>query len=851
MKNTFFSRNALKIMMAVTFVLPIVLLGARTTLRGNRNDVKEWLPASYRETDEYKWFQKNFANETFVLISWDGCSLDDERLKILTAKLMPDPATIIPGVYKGPKLFTKLVTGRSAVDQMMAPPLNLSENEAITRLRGSIIGPDPKVNQTCAVLTLSAAGKELPRKAVEQIVNAALESGVPRTAIHMGGPPVDNVALDKEGERMLLLLAGLSGLIGLGLSLWYMRSARLTSFVILSSVYGAALSLAIVTFTGNTMDSILLNMPSIVYTMGMSGAIHIINYWRHNAAKYGMEGAPSRGLKMAWLPCMLSAGTTALGLVSLCTSELNPINKFGFYAAIGVMSTLALLYTFVPSVLELWGPKIARIDPDKELVYSEEEQTHRRRMRWIATFIVGHQRAIWACFLITMCVAGYGLTRVTTSVNLMALFSKKSEIVKSYGWLEDHLGPLVPMEVVLRLDKQQCSLTFLEKLELVQRIQQKLVLLKDVGGSLSAVTFASDLGTGGKSNKIARAGSSVFGLGERTRRSVLNKHLLEHRDEILKGDYLADCDGEELWRVNVRVAALRNIDYGAFVDDIRAIVEPIIAAERDKGVTGIHGVTYTGLTPLVYKAQNSLLSGLIESFCWAFVLIAVVMAFNFRSILAGLFTMIPTVWPVAVVFGTLGWLGFTIDIGTMMTASVAMGVCVDDTVHYATWFRRGLRLGMDRKQSTIFAYENAARAMYQSSFVVAFGLAAFGISAFMPTKRFGLLMLTLLNFGLLADMVLTPAMLAGPLGYFFSKWWMKPQPLEEAPSADAAVASDAAGTGMAASIDGRRDPAESDIPAPHSPLRTEPKILPLPAMSRRQDSADVASENATRRPPGR
>ena len=51
--------------------------------------------------------------------------------------------------------------------------------------------------------------------------------------------------------------------------------------------------------------------------------------------------------------------------------------------------------------------------------------------------------------------------------------------------------------------------------------------------------------------------------------------------------------------------------------------------------------------------------------------------------------MIPTVWPVAVVFGMLGWLGIDIDIGTMMTAGVAMGVCIDDTLHYGTWFRRG------------------------------------------------------------------------------------------------------------------------------------------------------------------
>ena len=465
----------------------------------------------------------------------------------------------------------------------------------------------------------------------------------------------------------------------------------------------------------------------------------------------------------------------------------------------------------------------------------ERELDHRRRMRWIASFITGHQKAIWATFLLIMLAAGFGLTKVKTSINLMALFSRDSEIVRSYAWLEEHLGPLVPMEVVVRLDEKSCNLTFLERMELVQQIQHRVEKLKDVGSSLSAVTFSTDIGPG------PTAGKTLSSLA-RTRRTVLNKRLLEHRPDFLKGDYLAEDDGQELWRVNLRVAALRDVDYGAFVEDIRAAVDPIIEAQRQKGVRGIDGVTYTGLTPLIYKAQRSLLSGLIESFCWAFVMIAAVMAINFRSIIAGLLTMIPTVWPVCVVFGMLGWLGMMVDIGTMMTAGVAMGVCVDDTLHYATWFRRGLRMGLDRKAATQFAYENAAKAMYQSSFVVAFGLAAFGISAFMPTRRFGLLMLTLLNFGLLADLVLTPAMMAGPLGYFFSKWWFKPKQVE--------VATPQAGESADRS---------SGIPAPHMPRATVPmsmyrvefrirgpnsvvpapherQILPLGSPSRRRDS---------------
>ena len=84
-------------------------------------------PASYKETDEYKWFQKNFANETFVLISWDGCTLQDERLKILVRQADARPARCR---MQGPRLFSHLITGPGAVDQMTGPPMNLSEPEA-------------------------------------------------------------------------------------------------------------------------------------------------------------------------------------------------------------------------------------------------------------------------------------------------------------------------------------------------------------------------------------------------------------------------------------------------------------------------------------------------------------------------------------------------------------------------------------------------------------------------------------------------------------------------------------------------------------------------------------------------
>jgi predicted RND superfamily exporter protein len=265
----------------------------------------------------------------------------------------------------------------------------------------------------------------------------------------------------------------------------------------------------------------------------------------------------------------------------------------------------------------------------------------------------------------------------------------------------------------------------------------------------------------------------------RTRREVMNKHLYEARSRFLESDYLAEDpdSGEELWRIHVRVAALKGVDYGEFIQQIKAKVEPLLNANVDAetkaargyGLVGVNGAIYTGLTPVVYKAESALLRGLVESFFTAFAMMAVIMTIVFRDVRAGLYTMLPNAWPVAVVFGLMSWLGIALDIGTMMTAGVAMGVCVDDTVHFANWFRRATRMGLPRREAVVMAYENSAGAIYQSTVIVALGLASFGLSNFMPTQRFGILMGTLLTFGLIADLVLTPAMLSGAIGRYFLK----------------------------------------------------------------------------------
>jgi multidrug efflux pump subunit AcrB len=121
--------------------------------------------------------------------------------------------------------------------------------------------------------------------------------------------------------------------------------------------------------------------------------------------------------------------------------------------------------------------------------------------------------------------------------------------------------------------------------------------------------------------------------------------------------------------------------------------------------------------------------------------------------------------------------GIVVDIGTMMTASVAMGVAVDDTIHFLTWFRRGIREGMERHDAIRNAYAHVAVAMTQTTLIGGLGLSVFALSTFTPTQRFGTMMLTLLVAALVGDLILLPALLAGPLG----KYLCPPRPKQTGP----------------------------------------------------------------------
>lgn len=755
-------RLAWGVVVGFAALAPLVGWGTIGAMARMENNVVQWLPADYESTQSFFRFLQHFDPDAFVLVSWPGCTLDDPRVGQL-AEGVVGATSLEKGVSKS-RCFQRVITGPSLLQTLQSAPIEISREEALARLRGSLVGPD--LNTTCVVFSMSEYGVFHMREALAELHRVAYQRcGLTAEQLKLGGPPVDNVALDEAGEQSMLRVLGLSTTFGLFVCWWCLKQPRLIAMVVAVGLFTVALSLSALYFTGGVMNAVVLTMPALVYVAAVSGAIHLANYYREQAPLVGPRRAPWAAVRLAALPLGLATLTTCTGLLSMTVSELSPIRDFGLYSALGTLLGLACLLLLLPAALVLWP--IASAPHDEESSVTTTARTT-RFWRSAADFVLVHARPLAAATWLLLALTAVGFSRVETSVQIMRLFDDKAKILADYRWLEQNLGPLAPVEIVVRF-AAECPLSFGERMTVVQAMQHRVTAAPHVGSALSAATFTPTRDDAQQTaarqfanSALGRATKALTG-GRPLAARVQDVRLERRRDDLLRTGFLREDGEAELWRITARVAALEDVDYYQFEQNVRHTVAPLQQALARRGVTGLD-VSYTGVLPIVYQAQNSLLWGMIVGYGADVALIVLAMSIAVRSWSAGWLLMLPSVLPAVAVLGAFGLLGIVIDMGSVMPPCVALGVTVDDVMHFLLQFRRSVQAGQTRRQATLDAYRHCGRAMYQSWAVLGLGNMAFAFSPFAPTQRFGLVMVALLTVALWGNLVFLPALLQGWLG---------------------------------------------------------------------------------------
>jgi len=759
-------RRFVLLIIYAAIALPWIIHGAKLSMRPHANSPLDWVPQTFPARAAYNRFADAFGQGDVVVASWEGCQLDNVQLDALTETLRTAPPFFDD---HGKWLFESVTSGREVFQTLTTAPLDLSAELARERLAGSFVGPDGRT--TCMVVAFTADGVQQRRVLVERMEDAIHHfGGVPRSEIHLAGPVIDGVTVDVASKQTLTHLAIPSAVVVFALCHLALRSLRAATLVFAVSLYAQGVTLALIHYGGRELSALLIVMPPLMQVLAVAGGIHLINYYLEALHDPSITDPAMHALRVGWLPCLLSAATTAVGLGSLAISQLAPIRDFGVFAACGVVCTTALLLSAIPGTLSLW-----RWSPPRKAA-KHAGDADRLSLGWsyLNLLVQTHHATIGVVTLVVLAALGAGLSRLNASVRIETLFAPDSRILRDYAWLESHLGPLVPIEIVLECDAD-CSLSLRQRLRIVQLIGQHATQTTVSPGATPAMPSSTTASVRSALSFLPEFPEPPYDAAptaeireelEGRYQAQIDAVLAAMRPQFRKLQCLHEQDGVEQWRVTTFVSATAPIDYGQYLQDLRRRVDPLLIDRDQQPLAGAR-LHYTGIMPLVHEIQRQLLDDLFSSFLSAFVIITLVMILLQGSVVAGLVSMVSNVFPAVLLFGSMGWWGGLMDIGTVMTASIALGIAVDDTLHFLTFFRQGLHEQLGQRGAVRFAYRHCGRAMVQSTVILTLGMLVFALSDFVPTRRFAWMMCGSLTAALFGDLVILPALLVGPLGWFF------------------------------------------------------------------------------------
>jgi predicted RND superfamily exporter protein len=661
----------------------------------------------------------------------------------------------------------------------MLPDLRLSTN----RSRDA----SPAVIEKCfqvpgspiaLVVYLSEAGSADRNAAVRELVAAAVEAGIAAGTIHVAGKPVVTAALDEAfaspaGDGKLMLVQALrrpgillTALIGVIVAFWFMRSIRLTVAVMSVSGFTTLVTMALVTATSGAIDLVLIIAPTLIFATSLAMAIYVASCWKQATANEGLHPIAA-AIKTASRPCLVAGLIIVLGEASLLASSLAPIRQFGLYASLGTMISLAVNLYGLPALLALWGgsPLTSR-EPSGRVWHA------------LAARIAARHVSITAVGVAAMAICGWGLASFRTDSRIIRNFSGDSRTIQDYEYIEDRLAGVLPVDVIVRFDREsQQQLKFLQRSDLVQKVETEIKKLPDISGALSLSDFLPAMAAPGDHANMREkakfnAASRAVEARVKGEKQAAARPLLAIADDASE----FNAEGDELWRVTAQATMISAGDYGDLhrrIDDICcAALRGISGCTADKvppvGRTRNYhpGASHiiAGDVPLFIATQAELRRSFYRSLAIAITGIILIATVVLRHPVSALLAMLPSLLAVAAVFGLASWCGMPLDIGSGIAAPLALAIVAGWTLWLATRFRDGLQDEKGRARALCLALAQCGPTIWQTTIVIASGLSMLCASDMNLISRFGWLMAVLLATALASNFVLAPALLAGPLG---------------------------------------------------------------------------------------
>jgi predicted RND superfamily exporter protein len=515
------------------------------------------------------------------------------------------------------------------------------------------------------------------------------------------------------------------------------RSWRLTGLVVISILVSTVWTMGLFALMGFKYNVLASMLPALVIVLAIADDVHIVQHFIHDLREQGDKAhAFISSVEHLFAPLLGASATTALGLLSLATSNVHSVRTFGIGAATGVMVDFVMSLVFVPTLLTLVKLDTAPPPQERWLIGP---------MRAIAGFSVRHAKPVLAFAFVAAVVATAGIARLRVDTNHINFFSERHELHRSADVIDRHLSGIYSFNILL--EGPPDSMNTPDALQRMERLREDLQRLPFVRKVVSVADYVKRINrelNGGVPNAAVVPASAeaiaqelfVFGLSGDGRREL---------ERVVTSDYSRA-------QISVKLASMSS--------DL--VFEQINEAERLAGAAfeGSNiAVTVTGAGRIFATLDHYLVVSQVSSFATAFVTVFAVIFVVFRSARFGFLGVVANAVPVLAVLGLMGWMDISLNVATVMVASVALGIVDDDTIHFINRYRRETAYGASSAEAIELATVHEGRASLTTAMINSLGFGLMVFSEYRPTAWFGGLLALTMAVAFLAEVFIVPAVI--------------------------------------------------------------------------------------------
>ncbi len=468
-------------------------------------------------------------------------------------------------------------------------------------------------------------------------------------------------------------------------------------------------------------------IPVILLAVGSACAIHVMNAVI-TEQQHAPKNALCKALSYIIVPVFLASITTILGFLSfIAGSYLMMIREFGIFSAIGILFSMVLSVTFIPAILALLREK------ETDSIKPVQSNFFDRAPEVLSGIVLHHKKKLLAGWLLLLIASLIGITQIERRVDLIDYFKKDNMVQKGEGLLTEKFHGSNPLYVSVSGDVQSP-----EVLKLLERTQDFMADFAYIPYSQSVADLIKQM-------------HDVMGEGELIPDDpfkIIQLWFLLEGQEIM--DQLVSPDlSEGLIQAYVSSVEL----------DVLREIEDSFDTWVYKNSTEQHRVAFTGIPVMLKRLDKSIINSQTYSLIIATILVIIMVSMLLGSIRKGLIAIVPIGITLIILFGIMGITGIPLDIATVLTGSVTIGIGIDYSIHMISRFGKGCREGLDLEASLKNSIQTSGKAIFINMISVSAGFAVLSFSNLVPLQRFGFLIATTMLIAGMASLTLLPLML--------------------------------------------------------------------------------------------